>query len=313
VVNIKATAVCHPNLALIKYWGKRDTVLNLPAVSSISISLDNLKTVTSVEFSSEYKEDIFFLNNQKKQDKRVFSHIQKIRQLSGKTDFACIRTENNFPTSAGLASSSSGFAALTIAACKALGLELSTKELSILARHGSGSAARSIEDGFVVWHKGEREDGLDSYGELLYPKDYWPELKILVVIVEDKQKETSSRDGMDISRRTSYLYNEWVNQNSNDIQQLLHALQQKDFTMLGKLAEDNCLRMHKVMQTSTPSLNYWNKQTVEVMDKVRELRKAGIECYFTIDAGANVFILFEAKSKGKIEDKFQNYAIKCCL
>ena len=160
MVNIKATAVCHPNLALIKYWGKRDTVLNLPAVSSISISLDNLKTVTSVEFSSEYKEDIFFLNNQKKQDKRVFSHIQKIRQLSGKTDFACIRTENNFPTSAGLASSSSGFAALTIAACKALGLELSTKELSILARHGSGSAARSIEDGFVVWHKGEREDGL---------------------------------------------------------------------------------------------------------------------------------------------------------
>ncbi len=195
---MKSTAIANANIALVKYWGKRDTKLILPQNGSISVTCDGLSTITTVEFSPEYKQDMVVINDEelRKDEKDVLGHLDRIRALAGIKEKAKVVSETNFPVAAGLASSASGLAAITLAATKAAGLNLPQKDLTILTRQGSGSACRSICEGFAEWHKGEKPDGTDSFAETIAPKSHWPEFRMVATILSEKKKPVDSRAGM---------------------------------------------------------------------------------------------------------------------
>ncbi|MHA1207320.1 MAG: diphosphomevalonate decarboxylase [Candidatus Hodarchaeales archaeon] len=274
---MKATAIANSNIALVKYWGKRDFNLILPHNSSISMTLDSLNTKTTVEFNNSFRKNEVIINgkNVKGQEfQRVSDHLNLLKLSSPNKEFAKVVSESNFPKAAGLASSASGFAALTHAGIKALNQNLSSKELSILARQGSGSASRSIYGGFVEWRKGSRSDGLDSHA-----------------ILSTDKKKISSRAGMSQTVLTSPYYRTWLETIENDVGNMKKAIVEKDFTQLGMIAEKNALKMHATMHTTTPPNIYWKSGSLELMQKVFELREDGLECYFTMDAGPQVKIL----------------------
>lgn len=290
---MKATAKANTNIALIKYWGKRDEKLFLPMNGSISITLDRFYTTTTVEFGKEIKEDTLILNNtlgNVSDTKKVTSFLNKVRDIAGVDYHANIVSENNVPTAAGFASSASGFAALATAAIKALGLELSNEELSVIARQGSGSACRSIYGGYVEWLMGDRTDGRDSYARQLLSEKEW-KLTILSVVVATGKKKVSSREGMKRTVETSPFYKGWLETIPNDLEEARRAIKEKDFHGLGKVMEENALKMHATMMGARPSIIYWESGTVEVMSCIDELRYSGIPAYFTIDAGPNVKVL----------------------
>lgn len=299
---MKATAKANTNIALIKYWGKRDEKLFLPMNGSISITLDRFYTITTVEFKRDLQKDVFLLNNQlasEAEGQKVFRFLDIIRELSGTDLNAVITSENRVPTAAGFASSASGFAALSAAAAKALNLELSEKELSALARRGSGSACRSIYGGYVEWQKGERADGKDSVAHQLLPEDRW-NISILSVMVASKQKKISSREGMKRTVETSPFYAGWLQTIDTDLQKAREAIISKDFEKLGRVVEANALKMHATMLGATPPFFYWQSGTMEVMEQVQNLREDGIPVYFTIDAGANVKVLCLPEDEQKV-------------
>jgi len=286
----KITARAHSNIALVKYWGKRNTQLNLPAVGSVSITLENLHTTTSIEFKENLKSDVLVLNGNptnEHESERVRSFMDLLRKKSGNQIFTEIISHNNFPTSAGLASSASAFAALSLAASFAFGLKLSKEKLSELARQGSGSAARSIYGGFVEMKKGIKHDGSDAVATQLAPKEYW-ELRLLIAITSESKKKTGSTDGMKLSKKNSPYYQGWINSSSSDIEEMRSAIKTKDFQKLGELAEFSCLKMHGLAISSRPGLLYWNGTTIEVIHAIKELRRRGRAVYFTIDAGPQV-------------------------
>ena len=192
---MKSTAVAPSNIAFIKYWGKKDELLRLPENGSISMNLSNLLTTTTVEFSEQYSHDSLLINGVQElhEEKRAVQHLDRIRKLAGTSLKAKVVSVNNFPSSTGLSSSASGFAALTVAAADAAGLDLSEKEQSILARQGSGSACRSIPSGFTEWLDGNTSD--DSYAVQVYPPDYWDIIDI-VAIVNTGKKDISTSIGM---------------------------------------------------------------------------------------------------------------------
>jgi diphosphomevalonate decarboxylase len=286
---MKATVKARANIALVKYWGKLNTDLNIPAVGSISITLDKLWTETEVEFGKSISADTFFLNNEARKDQldRVISCLDILRSHAKVSYAARVVSHNNFPTGAGLASSASGFAALTMAAARSLGLNFPPKKLSIIARQGSGSAARSIFGGFVEMHVGSKGDGSDSFAEPILSSDDWP-LEVVVAITERKEKEVSSRIGMAKSELTSPYYGEWVKTSPIDLNSVREAIQAQDFEQLAEVAELNCLKMHAVAIASQPPLVYWNSATVACIHAVRELRRSGIPVFFTIDAGPQI-------------------------
>jgi len=263
------------------------------------LTLDGLNTTTTVEFN-EYNQDVFVLNNQEikegKELEKVISHLDLIRKIAGVNKKAKIVSRNNFPTAAGLASSASGFAALTLAVTKALGMNLDSKELSIISRQGSGSSARSCEGGFVEWLKGNKDNGTDSYAEQIASPEHWPEFRMLTTIISTEQKKVSSRAGMAQTVKTSPMYKAWLNTIGQDLQKMRQGILNKDFTLVGSVAEQNCLKMHATMFTTQPSIIYWIPATLEIMRSVRVWREQGLECYFTIDAGPQVKIIcLEAK------------------
>lgn len=307
----KATAIAHPNIAFVKYWGKRDDKLKLPTTSSLSMTLDNFFTKTTVEFSDDYSEDSFNLNGKSitggNMVEKVAFQLETIRKYAGiKDKYAKVMSTNNFPEASGIASSSSAFSALTVAVCKALNLDIDKREMSILARQGSGSACRSIFDGIVEWKKGVKEDGTDSYAEQAFDKDYWQELKMIILIVDAKEKHVKSTNGMKITKETSPFYEEWIKANEIDLKNIKQAINQKNFSSLGSMMEMNCLRMHSIMISSNPPLVYWKPETLMMIEKIRQLRENSLECYFTIDAGANIMILCIEKDVEKIIQSFEN-------
>ncbi len=279
-----ATARAHSNIALIKYWGKRDDALNLPAVGSISITLDALYTDTRVTFVPGMPVDKVEIGGRGVQADRFTPFLNLIRARSGSALCARVESWNNFPTGAGLASSASGFAALALAATQAAGLDLSDRDLSILARQGSGSAARSIFGGFVEMHRGEREDGTDAFATPLIDRQAWP-LDVVVAITERSAKALNSTSGMQGSASHSDFYNAWVDCADTDLASMRDAIAARDFTRLGELSEYSCLKMHGLMLSTRPGQIYWNAATVAAMHAVRALRSEGVEVYFTIDAG----------------------------
>lgn len=282
---MKGKARAHSNIALIKYWGKSDEELNLPTSGSLSLTLDALYTDTYVSFEDNLNDDVFYLNNVLQNNTRVSRFIDIFRKLSGINKFALVKSTNNFPTASGLASSASGFAALAGALNVATGLNLGKKELSSIARRGSGSAARSIYGGFVEWIT----KGKESYGKMLDDANW--DIGMIIVVLSQKEKAISSREGMKISKSTSPFYSKWVETSKSDLKNIKEAILKRDFEVMGDITERNSFLMHAIMISSNPVLLYWEPDTLNVIQMVKELRKDGIMCYLTIDAGANVNIL----------------------
>jgi diphosphomevalonate decarboxylase len=286
---MQAKVRARSNIALIKYWGKADPALNTPAVGSISITLDRLWTETEIRFDAALVSDRLVLDGVERADQleRVSRCLDLVRARAGVNFHAEVRSENNFPTAAGLASSASGFAALVGAAAAALGQDWSQRELSVLARRGSGSAARSIFGGFVEMHKGRAADGSDSFAEPLAAAGAWP-LKVLVAITAGDEKAVGSGTGMNLSAESSPYYAQWVASHPADLDAARAAIAALDFEALAGVSEASCLKMHAAAMSSRPPLIYWNGATVECLNRIRGLHADGMPVFFTIDAGPQV-------------------------
>ncbi len=286
---MKASAIAPSNIAFIKYWGIKDKELRLPANGSISMNLSNLLTTTTVEFGDHFSEDVVIIDGKQDaaQSIRVSLHLDRIRKLGGIQSKAKVVSENNFPTSTGLSSSAAGFAALTAAAAKAASLDLSEKELSILARLGSGSACRSIPDGITEWIAGESSES--SYAVSLYPPDYWEIMDVVAVISREK-KEVSTSKGHTFAQ-TSPFFGTRLENVGEKIRLLKKYLAEKDFSGFGELVEAEALELHAIMMTSKPSLVYLRPETIEIMRRVREWRGQGLSVYFSLNTGQDIHII----------------------
>ncbi|MDT8408204.1 MAG: diphosphomevalonate decarboxylase [Wenzhouxiangellaceae bacterium] len=284
-----ALAVAHANFALVKYWGKRETALNLPDVGSISLTLDALWSRTRVSFDARLGSDVLVLNGDDKPQgtARVAALLDRFRRLSGTTLHARVDSENNFPTGAGLASSASGFAALVTAADAALGLGLTPEKRSELARIGSGSAARSVFGGFVEMERGRNADGSDSIARPLASAQHWP-LAVVIAVSDRGQKAIGSTEGMQRTAQTSPFYRAWVDNQPADLELARVAIARRDFQALAEVSEASALAMHGLAMSARPGLLYFNATTVECLHRVRALRSAGVGVFFTVDAGPQV-------------------------
>lgn len=288
----KASALAPSNIAFIKYWGKRNPRLNTPFGGSISMNLSEYQTTTTVQFTQLNRDEVVIDGEVAvgKEEVRVARHIDRIRSLAGVRLGAQVESRNNFPVGVGIASSASGFAALTLAATRASGLRLSQKRLSALARLGSGSACRSIPDGFVEWVTGRRDQ--ESYAFSIHPPDYW-DIRDVVVLVSTKKKSVGSSEGHALAR-TSPFFRARIRSLDDRLRRLKRALRERDFSAFGRLVEEEALNMHAVMLTSTPPLVYWEPGTLAVMKQVGVWRARGMESYFTLDAGPTVHVMCRA-------------------
>jgi len=295
------TARARANIALVKYWGKADARLKIPAVGSISITLDGLWSETEVRFDSALAADTLELDGQSKaaQLERVSTCLDLLRERAGVGLRARVVSRNNFPTGAGLASSASGFAALVGAAAAALGLELSPRELSIYARRGSGSAARSVFGGYVEMHVGREADGSDSFAEPLLPADAWP-LDVVIAIAARGEKDVGSGAGMARSEQSSPYYSSWVAAQDADLDRARAAIAARDFELLADVAEHSCLKMHAAALASRPPLIYWKGVTLDCIEAVRALRAGGVPVFFTIDAGPQLKAVCEPQASAQV-------------
>ena len=295
---MRATAMAHPNVALIKYWGKRVADGNLPAVGSLSVTLGALRTETTVEFDTALAADVLILNGaeQPAEHPRLTACLDALRGLAGREVYARVSSENDFPTGAGLASSASGYAALVTAAAAALGIDAQDPRLFDAARIGSGSAPRSLFGGIALL----RTDGDSTACEQVIGPEDWP-LSVVVAVTTEAPKTTTSRDGMEQSRRTSPYYGEWLATHESDLSRAVELVHERDFESLGELAEHSCLKMHSVMMTTQPPLLYWAPTTLAVMHRVVELRAAGVPVFYTIDAGPQVKAVCPTAVAGDVE------------
>ena len=285
-----ATAVAHPNIALIKYWGNRDHELRIPENGSISFNLDGLYTKTSVRFDPSIEKDTLCINDQIMDGpdlRRVSQFLRYINGISGKHYFADVKSENNFPISAGIASSAAAFAALSLAATKAAGLDMSEMELSRIARRGSGSACRSIPEGFVEWKPGRDDE--DSYAISIAPTNHW-DLVDVIAVVKGKHKSIGSTAGHTFAR-TSPIQKARVADAPRRLALGRDAILQKDFSALAEIVEIDSNLMHAVMMTSNPTLLYWEPATISIMKAVAIWRQSGIPACYTLDAGPNVHVI----------------------
>jgi len=300
-----ATAIAHPNIALVKYWGKRDLERNLPSTSSISLTLAPFYTRTTV--TADADRDDLWINGELidgRPAERVFKYLDKLEPWRTPST---IVSEANFPIKAGLASSASGFAALTLAATAEYNQKRSTAELSTLARQGSGSACRSLFGGWVEWPRGTREDGLDSHARIVAPQDHW-DVRMVVVVLHDGPKGVASTDGMLRTQKTSPYYRGWVESNEADIAPARKAILARDLEALGTIMERSALRMHASMMSAEPPIRYWKSKSVWAMDAVENLRSRGYGAWWTMDAGPNVKVLCSAKDADFVAKRFASIA-----
>jgi diphosphomevalonate decarboxylase len=287
-----ATALAHPNIAFIKYWGNRNETLRLPVNGSISMNLDGLDTRTSVTFSDSSDQDSLTINARPIAGlglKRVSTFLDLVRQLVGIKEHADVVSQSNFPTGAGIASSAAAFAALALAATRSAGLGLNEIDLSRLARRGSGSASRSIPAGFVEWQVGTGET--DSYAVSIAPPTYW-DLADCIVVVSSEHKSTGSTEGH-VLAGTSPLQLARVADAPRRLEICRNAILRRDFAAFAEVVELDSNLMHAVMMTSRPSLFYWQASTLTVMQAVRAERSKGLPVCYTIDAGPNVHVITE--------------------
>lgn len=290
-VKSSATAEACANIAFIKYWGNRPEGNNLPLNPSISMTLASCTSRTTVVLLPGAEADEFILNGKagaQRALQRVSGLLDAIRGLVGSDTRARVQSENTFPSGCGIASSASGFAALALAGAAAYGLDADPRELSRLARLGSGSAARSVPAGFVELHPGTTHE--DAVAEQIAPETAWPELRDMIVIVSQAEKPTPSADGHRVAHTSEMLAARLaaVPERARRVRQ---AIRDRDLTALGEAAEQDMLSMHAVMLTSKPPLIYWAPSTLDVIQAVWELRRRGTEAYVTLDAGPNAHVL----------------------
>ncbi|MFH0818230.1 MAG: diphosphomevalonate decarboxylase [Candidatus Micrarchaeota archaeon] len=300
-----STFLATPNIAVAKYWGKRDNALNLPDNGSISVTMDErIHTITSVEFDSRLVRDSLILNGKRESESvRATKVLDAIRKRAGILERARIISKNNFPTAAGLASSASGFAALACAAARAAGLKSSTRELSVFARLGSGSASRSVLGGFVEWKKGSRKDGFDSYSVQIAPASHWPEIRNVIAIVDPGRKKVGSAEGMEISARTSKLYPERVKGNPKLLSSMRKAILERDLEFFLMLTMRESSHMHAIMLDSFPPIIYLNETSREILELVLEFNtsKGAVCAGYTFDAGPNAHVYTISKYEKEVK------------
>lgn len=289
-----ATARAHPNIAFIKYWGNRDHALRLPSNSSISMNLDELFTETTVRWDNSLPEDQLLLNKHEEHGDalaRVSKHLDALRKRFGTTTHASVTTQNNFPTGAGIASSASAFAALTVAGVAALGESISERELTTLARLGSGSASRSVPSGHVEWHAADTHE--DSFAESAFDSTHW-DLVDIIAVVSRAHKATGSTAGH-ASASTSDLQSARIAGAQARLECVKRAIAERDFGAFAQVVEHDSNLMHAIMMTSQPPLFYWLPGSLTLMDQVRKLRNDGLRVCYTLDAGPNVHCICERK------------------
>lgn len=300
---VQGKAFAPSNIALCKYWGKRNLELNLPVTSSLSISLGHKGANAKVALIDGNEHEIFIDNE------RLPTEYNHAKRLSSYLDLFRVNNKHfkvhlnfNIPVASGLASSACGFASLAKAIDDLYEWDLDGKSLSILARLGSGSASRSVYSGFVEWHHGEDPDGMDSYATLI--NEAWPSLYLGLCIVSKTKKAVSSREGMQRTLKTSDLYCAWPEKTKHDLMELKTAIHVKDFELLGRIAESNALAMHATMLAAWPPLLYSQPETVTLMQQVWALRQQGLQVYFTQDAGPNLKLLFLEANQKEIQENF---------
>ena len=278
------TVRSYANIAIIKYWGKKAEKEMVPATSSISLTLENMYTETTLSpLPADATADAFYINGQL-QSEAEHAKMSKIidRYRPEGAGFVRIDTKNNMPTAAGLSSSSSGLSAL-VKACNAyFQLGLNRRELALEAKFASGSSSRSFYGPLAAWDKDSGE---------IYPVETDLKLSMIMLVLEDQKKPISSRDGMKLCVETSTTFEEWIRQSEQDYKDMLIYLKENDFEKVGALTEKNALAMHATTKTANPPFSYLTDASYEAMDFVRQLREQGESCYFTMDAGPNVKVL----------------------
>jgi len=300
----KVTAAAHPNIAFIKYWGRVDPELNLAANPSLSMNLGALTTVTTVEFCADQSVDVVIIDNEPATGQalaRVVAHLDRIRALGAIQHRAHVVSRNGFPAGTGLASSAAGFAALSLAATRAAGLNLDEAALSRLARMASGSACRSVPAGFCLWEGDSHES---SFARQVAPPDHW-DLRDVVAVVSYKHKAVGSYDGHKWAP-TSPLYAARVAAVPALLDAVQKGIQERCLDTMGPAAETDALAMHAVMMTSQPGLLYWAAATVTVLQAVRAWRAEGLRIYFTMDAGPNVHCLCDPLEASEVERRLRD-------
>lgn len=291
VTGKQVTARACANIALVKYWGKRDAALNLPAAGSLSLTLGGLVTETSVIFDPELTHDELVLDGASADAKRLTPFLDLVRAKSGTTAGAWVISRNHFPTASGLASSASGYAALALAATRAAGIELDHRELSVLARQGSGSAARSIFGGFVRMYAGTQADGEDAFARPLESPLVDKVRMVIAVVGGGAPKSHGSRDAMDHTAATSPFYGSWVSLVPKDLVAAEDAVARGDLQALGELAEANAMAMHASAIAARPAVIYWQPTSLALLAAVRDMRATGLGAWATMDAGPHVKVL----------------------
>jgi diphosphomevalonate decarboxylase len=299
----KTTAIAGSNIAFVKYWGNLDDKLNIPMNGSISMTLDAAHTLTTVEFHPDLPADQLTINGLlagRQATARASAFLDHIRQMAGKYWHARIISSNSFPTGAGIASSASGFAALSLAATRALGLNLSNVELSRLARLGSGSASRSIDGGFVEWLPGGRDE--DSFATPLAPEGHWDLLDIIAIISKE-HKQVGSSSGHPLAH-SSPFYQARLGAVQGTLKRVRRAIKERDFTTFGELIEEEAVSLHVAAMTSKPSVLYWQPGTIALLHALRSWREEGGPTgYFTMDAGPNVHVIAQRKDADALQEK----------
>jgi diphosphomevalonate decarboxylase len=295
---LRATALAHPNIAFIKYWGNQDDALRLPANSSLSMNLAALQTITTVAFADDLTDDELVINQQPVSGpglRRISAVLDLIRAQAGLRLAAWVESASNFPMGSGIASSASAFAALSVAAAAAAGLDLDEAALSRLARRGSGSASRSVPGGYCEWRTGSDES---SVAVSLAPPEHW-DLRDIVVIVSQEHKAVGSTGGHQIAGSSS-LQAARVTGAATRLKLCREALLARDLEAMGPIIEEDAVIMHGVMMSSHPPLFYWNGATMEIIQITQRWRAEGLPVYFTIDAGPNVHLICEAASEAAV-------------
>jgi diphosphomevalonate decarboxylase len=298
-----ATALAHPNIAFIKYWGNKDNVLRIPSNGSISMNLASLETRTTVEFDSGNKKDQLFINEEKIVGsglKRVSELLDRVRKMADISLFANVTSSNNFPMGTGIASSASAFAALALAGTTAAGLSLNQDELSRFARLSSGSACRSIPGGFVEWDMGENH--ASSYAKSIVPPNHW-NLVDCIAIIDYAHKSVNSTSGHEIAY-TSPLQNARVADTNRRLDICRKAILERNFMPFAEIVEQDAHMMHAVMMTSTPPLIYLNAVSIEIIKAVNYWRvEEGFDVCYTFDAGPNAHAICQVGIKDKIIER----------
>ena len=305
----------YANIAIIKYWGKKDPIKMIPATSSISLTLENLFTETEISFISREEaiektgqaSDLLYINGELQNEEQI-KKITKVINLfrDDRSQLVKIDTTNNMPTEAGLSSSSSGLSAAIKACNKLFDKNLSREELAQISKFASGSSSRSFFGPVGMWDK--------DTGEVSEVKTDL-KLAMIVLVLNEEKKIISSRKGMALCMETSTSFDEWIRQSEIDFENMKRYLSEGDFLKVGELTEENALRMHETTKNANPPFTYLTEKSFEAMEYVKELRKQGEKCYFTMDAGPNVKVLCLEEDFERLKDifgkKYKIIASKC--